>query len=40
MMYRGWDIHIKEWGIWSVWSRGTYCLIGYWKIRGLTALIV
>ena len=36
----GWDVHIKEWGIWSVWCRGTYFPIGYWKIRGLTLLIV
>ena len=33
MIYRGWDIHIKEWGIWSIWSRGTYYLTGYWKIK-------
>ena len=37
---QGWDIHLEERGIWSIWSMCIYCPIGYSKIRGLTVLIV
>ena len=37
---RGWGLHIEGWGIWLVWSRGTYCPIGYKKIRRLITLSV